>query len=1087
MKRCKYILFSIALITALLIGDKLSAQSVIITGKVKSTSDDFGLPGASVAEMDKNNRVINGVITNADGDYALKITNPENKIAFSFIGYKTKIENINNRKVINASLTSEHVEIEDVEVVAKRNISDGFLSISEKDITTSVQRISAKDIEDVQSGSIMDAMQGRLAGVDIMATSGDPGSGMSIRIRGTTSINSSSEPLIVVDGIPYDTDIEDDFDFSTADEERYAQMLNIPPDNIKEITVLKDAAATAVWGSQAANGVLMITTKRGTKGKPIVRYTYKYTFSRQPDAIPMLTGDQYSMMILEGYMNNEGVPLSEDYSELWYDPTYDDYWNYCQNTDWVAAVTLNGHKHDHNLSLSGGGEKAVYRISVGYQDESGTTLGKGYSQLSTIMNLDYYVSDKITITTDLNFTHSDQDKNYPDIKKAYPSVRKTAYKKMPNMSIYERDSVGNPTDVYFSPESNIQGSWDDTYNPVAMANEGLYNILKNRVIPKFRLKYEILNNLTYSFDVAFDVTNEKIKAFLPQVATGSDWTDNDVNKTYDRDKDVFSIQTYNKVYYRPNLGEKHSLYMMASFTTKEKITKAYLSKTSNTASSELQDPSITSRIINGDDVGLDSGTSRNRSVGALFTFSYALLDRYVLSGSIRRDGSSKFGSEKRYGNFPSISARWRVSGESFMQRFAFLDELSIRASYGENGNAPGESYSQYNTYGTYSWNYLGEAAMYSKTMELANKKWETTIQKNIGFNLAVLNNRLTVDVDYYLKCTEDLFFEELDIPSITGYDEIDMNGGTMDNRGLEILVTARILDLKSPDLSIDLSFNIARNQNVIREISDLYAQEDGEATSNGEYMSRIQIDNPIGSFYGYRYKGVYSTTEETIAKDVDGNDIYDINGDPLYMTFNYPYTDYTFQAGDAKYEDINHDGTINELDVVYLGDANPLFTGGFSPIIRYKDFTFSMFFHYRYGNDVVNETRMTSENMYDYDNQSTAVLRRWRHEGDETDIPRAVIDGGYNWLGSDRFVEDGTFIRLKYVTLTYKVPKKFVQKFRLRDAKIGCSIENPYVWSNYLGQDPEVSLSSDDIYEIGFDDSITPRSKKVMFNLSFSF
>jgi TonB-linked SusC/RagA family outer membrane protein len=659
---------------------------------------------------------------------------------------------------------------------------------------------------------------------------------------------------------------------------------------------------------------------------------------------------------------------------------------------------------------------------------------------------------------------------------------------MPNMGIYKTDSAGNYTDVFFSPESNIQGSWPSTYNPVAMAEKGLYNIINNRIIPKFGIRYNILASLRYNFDIAFDVNNEKRKTFLPQDATGKPWTDPYVNQAGDKDNDIFIVQTFNRLYYQPKLGDKHDLIMLASFTTYDKTNYLYQAITSNTASAALQDPAITSRIVNAEGLAINSGKSRNRSVAVLFTFNYSLLDRYILSGSIRRDGSSKFGAGKRFGNFPSISARWRISDEFFMKSLTFISDLSIRASYGENGNAPGKSYSQFNNYGTFSWNYLGEPALYSQTMELTNKKWETTIQKNLGFNLIILNNRINIDLDIYQKRTKDLFFEDLNIPSISGFDEIDMNGGVMDNQGWEINILSRILDIKSADLSVDFNFNIARNQNIIRELSDLYPQVSGNI-ANGEYLSRIQIDNPVGSFYGYRFTGVYKDEASTVAQDADGNPIMDINGNPVIMTFNYPYSNYYFQPGDAMYEDINHDGNINELDVVYLGDANPLFTGGFGPIIRYKGLTINSFFHFRYGNDIINKVRMETEKMYNYDNQSTAVLRRWRHEGDETGIPRALLFGGYNWLGSDRFVEDGSFLRFKNLSITYDLPASFIKKLRLAALRIGITATNLWPWTEYKGQDPEISLKSsgDKQFQFGYDNSLTPRPREITFRLSFGF
>ena len=1068
----------------------LYSQGTLLQGKVESADDGMSLPGASVVEMDNSGRVIAGTTTDAFGKYMIMISSPENTIVFSFIGFKKFETKLNSRKEINVQLESEGLEIQGVDIVAERKINDGFLNISERNLTTSVQRMDAKEIENVQASSIDEAMQGRLAGVDIVASSGDPGAGMSIRIRGTSSINSSSEPLIVVDNIPYDTQISSDFDFATADEEGYAQMLNISPDDIQEIVVLKDAAATAVWGSKAANGVLMIKTKRGKMGPPKVKYSYKLSVSEQPDPIPMLNGDQYSMMILEGYMNLDGTPFPADNLELWYDPEWEDYYNYSQNTNWIDAVTRTGFTNDHNLSLTGGGEKVRYRMSVGYLEQTGTTLGTDLQKLSTRLNLDYYVSDKITFSTDISYNRGDNNKSYPDIdtkKYEHAGIREIAYKKMPNMAIYEMDQNGLPTNVFLSPDENSQGGWYQTYNPVAMAEKGQYNILNNRIIPKFSVRYNILENLNYNFDVAFDVNNEKRNSFLPQEATGKNWTDAVVNRAGDLQQDKFSVQTFNKLYYNPNLGDQHDLMLLLSLTTNDVVTYASNSYTANSASTLLRDPSITSRIYGGEDLEVNSGKSRSRDLAGLFSFSYSLKDRYIVSGSLRRDGSSKFGRGKRWGNFPAVSARWRISGEPFMQSLAFLDDLSIRASYGENGNAPGKSYSQFNTYGVLSWNYLGQAAIYSKSIEQANKKWETTIQKNIGFELIMFDNAINMDVDFYHKRTNDLYFDKLQIPTTSGFDEIGMNAGVMDNIGWEVNIICRVLDKRDQDLTLDFNFNVARNVNVIREISELYQLEKGSAYDNGEYLQRIQIDNPLGSFYGYVYDGVYIDEQATIAYDEFGNQIQDINGNPVYMTFGYPLSNYIFQEGDAIYRDINHDGNINELDVVYLGNAYPLLTGGFGPIIKYKGLSVNTFFHFRYGSDIINRVRMETEKMNDYDNQSTAVLRRWRNPGDETDIPRAVLFGGYNYLGSSRFVEDGSFLRLKYITTFYDIPEKFVKKYKLSSARIGLTVKNVLTWTNYTGQDPEVSLKDSDPFSIGYDKSRTPRAKEIQFTLSFSF
>jgi hypothetical protein len=312
-----------------------------------------------------------------------------------------------------------------------------------------------------------------------------------------------------------------------------------------------------------------------------------------------------------------------------------------------------------------------------------------------------------------------------------------------------------------------------------------------------------------------------------------------------------------------------------------------------------------------------------------------------------------------------------------------------------------------------------------------------------------------------------------------------MNVGVMDNMGWELNIN--YLALKRKDLTIRFDLNIARNFNVIREISSLYPQSRGTISGNGQYLTKLQIDNPLGSFYGFRYKGVYRDQEATIARDANGGVILDANEVPRYMRFNYPVVDYVFQPGDAMYEDINHDGNINHLDVVYLGSSNPLFVGGFGPTIQYKNFKLNVFFNFRYKYDLINTGRMNTENMYNYSNQSTAVLRRWRSPGDETDIPRALINYGYNWLGSDRFVEDASFLRVKFVTLRYDFDPSVARKIGAQSLNVYVTTTNLFTFTKYRGQDPEVSFRSSDLTFLGYDNSLTPPVKQFTLGLNARF
>jgi TonB-linked SusC/RagA family outer membrane protein len=1058
-------------------------EQILIRGKVTSSLDGLGLPGATVVELDKNNRVITGAVTDMDGNFVLPVSSRENNIQFSFIGFKSEIREIGNNNTFNIGLVEDIKMIEGVVITSERRTNTGFMEISDRNLAIPVQKISAAEIQEVQASTIDEALQGRLAGVDIVSNSGDPGGGMSIRIRGVSTLSANNKPLIILDNVPYETNIAADFDFATANEEGYAQMLNISIDDIKEITVLKDAAATALWGTKAANGVLAITTKRGSRSmKPQVTYTYRGTLSLKPEPIPMLNGDQYSTLIQEGVMNVYGIPLNTiENKEFLYDPSAP-YWyyNYNQNTNWLDEVSRNGYIHNHDFALSGGGLKAFYRFSVNYQDQKGVTLGTSLNRFTTRLNLDYIISDKLRLRADLSYAHGLSDWNYSS------NLRSIAYKKMPNMGVYEYDANGNKTPNFFSPEQNIQGTYPSTYNPVAMAENGMYKTLNDRINPKFSLTYQILPELTYTFDVAFDINNTKRNWFLPQVATGKHWTDLYVNRATESDEDSYSIYTNNRINYHHVFGEIHDFAATINFQTNDYKGIRYRATTASSASSELQDPSIPARIM---ESGLELYTDswQYRDNGLLGMVNYSLLDRYIVSMGVRREGNSRFDEKYRYGYFPSVSVAWRISGERFMSKFTYIDDLRLKLSYGQNGHPPRSPYMFFNNYGTFNWTYLGNIAVYPIDMELENLKWEAFITNNLGFTLEMFKGRLMLDYDIYRNRTKDMFGYNVDIPTSSGYDGMLMNVGSMDNQGWDF--SFRSYPVRSDNLTVSFDFNIAKNYNILRKVADNYPLERGRTTTNGDYKRIIQVSNPIGSFYGYKYLGVYEDEEATIATDKNGNKIYDANNNPVHMVYNYPAVNYEFQPGDAKYEDINFDGNIDYLDVVYLGDANPDFTGGFGSTVRYKNFSFNLYFYGRYGNEIINQTKMYGENMFSYDNQTTATLRRWRKPGDETDMPRALIGYGYNWLGSDRFVDDGSFLRLKYMTFTYNFPRALINKIHLTALRTSVTINNLMTFTRYLGQDPEININSRDgtIYTVGVDQSNTPRAKEVTFNISISF
>lgn len=1104
----KYLYRSIILVVLCCMSVFLSAQvtKVMIRGVVTAAIDKLPLPGANVLLMNKDGRVVGNAVTDMDGNYSMRVEmRAGDNLVVTYIGMKKKTVPVKGKMTINVVMEDETVMLEGATITATKKVNNGMMDINERDLTSAMGRVSMSELEDgTAAPSLEDALQGRIAGLDIAGSSGEPGTGMSMRIRGTTSINGSSEPLIVVDGFPYDIAIDDDFDFATADEDDYSQLLNIAPSDIKEIAVLKDAAATALYGSKAANGVLLITTKRGTVSKPRISYTFKASVTAKPKGIPTLSGDEYNTLIQEALINSGKLysPVSDP--EFAYDvnqPYY--YYNYGQNTDWYDAVIRMGFSQDHSASISGGGEKAQYRASIGYYNSNSRTIGTSLGRINTRLNVDYNVSKQIKFSASMAYTRTDNRENYVTYLSKSEDVSNMAFTRMPNMSIYEYNEIGQMTGNYFSPLDSPQGYWKSTatkggvYNPMAMAKDGYFKTLSNLMVSNLSLIWRPLDWMRYQADVSLTINNEKKNAFLPQTATGRPWNELGVNRADDRDSESFTMYTMNRIVFTPNIGKRHSFQGLVALTTSDKKSNNYRATAANTASPYLKDPSVPSRVTGASVVGLTTNVEEDRSVGLMGSIQYSLLDRYIINTSARYDGSSRFGRDHRWGLFPSVSMRWRISGEPFMQSFKkWLNELSLRASYGISGTQPRKNYTHIGLYTSYDYTYLGETGIYPETLEMSDLRWVRSTQVNFGLNFTAFKRRLNIDMEVYSRRSKDQLYSGLDIPTSTGFSSVDLNSGSTENRGFELSINANPIRTKNWSVSINL--NLAKNENYIREIPDNYTMEKGVSTANGEYIRRFELNQALGSIYGYRYKGVYLNADQTIARDKNGNKIYtyDAAGNrvPVQMRFSYPTIDYQFQPGDAMYEDINNDGNIDYKDIVYLGNANPILTGGFGPSVRYKNISVSTFFNFRYGNKVINSMKISLENMSGYNNQSKAVLRRWRHEyPDEASAPKDLlpraVNGSknqYNTLGSDRFVEDGSFLRFKSLTVKYTFDKKKLQKTFLNTCQVYVTLNNLYVWTKYSGQDPEIALTGAP-FRIGYDKSRVPRSISGTFGVSVTF
>lgn len=1110
----------------------ISAQDHRISGTV---SDEFGpVIGCNVIEKDANNRNVNATITDVNGNFQLAIKNPKNKLVVSYVGYKTFSQVIGSQTNFQVQLKDAN-ELGTVTVTAKQRFRGDGLSIPKDEVSVATQTMNMEIVDGLAFTSADEALQGQIAGLDIVANSGNLGAGTTMRMRGVTTINGSSEPLIVVNGNIMDVPDAKDTDWSTATEETYSSLLSINVNDIESIDIMKDAAATAIWGARGANGVISIKTKRGKRGKIRIDYNFSLQGNWQPKGYNLLSGDEYTMLMKEELYNPTQNPsATTNINELNYNKSWAEYNNWNDNTDWVKAVTQTGWNQSHGLTISGGGEKAVFRISANYDHQTGTIIKQVLNRFSTRLNLEYYVSDKLKFTTEFPLTYT---KN----QKSYANILGKALSMAPNMSIYREDGNGIDTNEYYimlpSAEKDEYGSSvsgtsslqlksvRDIGNPVAIANLAWNNESTYRITPDFRINYYFLGNddhktrLDYEGQVYLDIFSKSNPTYCPGSLSTNGWKDNSYNLYTMDDYNSFQFQTRHQLIFTPKFKNEDIAWMMLGRWELTSGTSYGQNVSERKLPLGAQSPTLPAEISN-----MSTSNGEWRSMAGVFSTHLSYKGRYNADFTVRADGTTRFGDNNKWGYFPGMSVRWNISDEPWMKwSRKVLSMLAFRPSWGVNGRTPSSEYLQYAKYAAGSQYGNGNTLLPSTRvdgLQLSDLKWEKTTSWNMGANLGLFDDMIEADFNYYYKKTKDLLNPGVAISSQTGYTTLAWkNIGSMENKGWEFNITAKKF-IKAGKFSMDASFNIAQNFNKITEMDQTVLDginEDWSADSRGKYFKRIQVGNALGSIFGLRHKGVYQYSYDylenlrrqgyvmegnekimirdnndlvdylnnrflpsgktaPIALNRDGKVITGADGKPLRMTYNSKDggETYKFDGGDVIYEDVNHDGTINSLDMVYLGNSNPKFSGGFGFTFRYGNWSLRTNFVYRTGFKVVNFARMGVEKMYDTTNQSTAVNWRWRKNGDVTEIPRALYNYGYNWLGSDRYVEDASFLRFSYVSLSYDVPKKFLKSLGLNTLRFDLSGQNIFVWSKYSGTDPEHANNG---WNFASDSSQTPRSK----------
>lgn len=1089
----------------------------IISGQVW---DDFDpLMMCNVVEIDHNNRIVAHGTTDINGNFSFAIKNPKDKIRISYIGCQT-VELPINKRAFGKIVLKSNTTIKEVTVTAVRKSQSTGLAIPMDQIATASQTIDMKEFEGVGITSVDEALQGRVAGLDIVANSGDLGAGTTIRLRGVSTIHGNQNPLVVVNGNPITVD--ESFDFENANNERFAELLQVNPDDIESITVLKDAAAQTIWGSKGANGVIEIKTKRGARGKTRVSYNYRLTGNWIYKRYKLLNGDDYTMYMKEAYFNPRQESSFADKSsdsfipEIAYAPEWAEYNMYNDNTDWVDAVTKFGVQQSHSINISGGGEKATFRISGGYDTQSNYIIKQGMDRFTTRVALDYNVSDRIKVRTNFDFNYTNRDLHNTG------DAIGVAQRKMPNLSIYREDANGNDTDEFYTMnywitrQTGVYASstyLEDQYNmvnPVAKAYNSSQKTTDLNLRPEFIFQYDILgtqpdqHQLRYEGQILFSISNGDNSSYVPGWLSSSTMFSDNYNTASASSSKSHNMSTRHTLTYTPHFNkEGHSLMVMGRYDYGQGN-----SSSQNTGKRMLPTTAdITSTLAGGVISSYGSGAGHSRSQNLTFQAHYSYKGRYSVTGVLRGDCTTAFGPDRPWGFFPALSGRWNISKEPFMEKVKWLSMLSIRPSWGYSGRAPGGDLWR-SKYGSGP-GYMGASSVIPNNIRLAGLRYEKKNSFQVGFDFGFYldeSHRRTIDanVDIYTSKTTDLLQQNYGIPSSSGYTGLSWyNDGSMSNKGWEFNINGNGI-VRAGDFSMDFNVSFANNRNRVLSMDATLLDGLNEEFNyqNKQYLSRVQLNNPLNSIYGFRYKGVYAYSEYSdeeveglsgpnspVVRNEKGEPIFDSTGAPKMMYFNYGGTNqYAFVGGDAIYEDINHDGQINELDIVYLGSSLPKITGGFGTKFHYKRWDLNLQFNFRTGFKVINTARADLENMSNNNNQSIAVNWRWHNEGDVAPLPRAATTktkfDTYNYLGSDRFVEDASFLRLNYAQLSYSFDPKLLKKWGLSSLRLNLLLNNAFCLTKYSGLDPEHGAGG---YRAAYDGDTNPRSRSFQFGINVSF
>lgn len=1046
---------SLLFILMCLMAVAVSAQTRLLKGTVFD-SDGEPLPGATVTVVGNNNLA---TLSDLNGRFSLSIPTNSKLIGVSFLGFKKQSINIDGKNDIKITLEPDQHQLTEQVVI-------GYGSQKRSDLTGSITTIDVEDLQLAPVKSFDEALAGRVAGVQVVSSEGQPGSAIDVVIRGGNSITGNVSPLYVIDGFP----IED------PNGEQANPINALDPNDIESMTVLKDASATAIYGARAANGVVIINTKRGSEGKTTITYNGYYGWQSSNKRLDVL--DPYEFVKLQ----NEIDPVKT--KELYLTKKVDggpselipiDYYKNIKGINWENQVMQTAPIKSHYLSMAGGSKQTKFNASLSFLDQEGIIINSGFERGQGRIGFDHDFNSKLKISANVSYSRVFRY-GTPVSTSGYNSELNLlfsvwAYRPIPllNSSV---DLVEVPND----PE--IEQGAEFRYNPIITTKNELRENTEESLVANGYLEYTLLKGLKLKASGGYtrrwtqsDIFNNSLSR------SGNPSTNSRVNGGQAYTNTTVWLNE-NTMTYDLKIDENQSLNVLAGMTAQASDYRYFAGY-----AKELPNEGLG---IYGLDEGIPTTIGASGTGWRLFSYlaraNYNLKSKYLLTASYRSDGSSRFGDNHKWSNFYSGAFAWRANTEDFLKDLKWLSNAKLRASWGMTGNNNLGNFSYQAQYATpinagYMFGNTFTTGSYPYNMGNSDMVWETTRQTDAGIDLGFFKQRLTMTLDLYRKNTSDLLLDAK-LPPSSGYGSQYLNIGKVRNEGLELTVTGVIVENKR--FRWASTFNISFNKNKVIALGD---GERSRLTSQywGDdwrlipgYIARV--GEPVAQFYGHIADGVYQLDEfELVGGNYILKDEITTNGEARASV----------QPGDAKYKDLNGDLKIDEHDRTVIGNPQPIHTGGFNNKFVYRDFDLNVFFQWSYGNDIYNANRLMLETGYKYNtNQYASYANRWSPDNQSSDIPAAK--GSTLKTYSTRIVEDGSYLRLKTVSIGYTLPRKLLRPLGVSSVRVYATAQNLYTWTNYSGYDPEVSVRRSALTP-GFDYSAYPRAKTLTLGTSITF